>query len=552
VCSRTHIHEIYFSFPVGAQLKQAPRHCKKTVFNPSQYSTKIMYDEEYRPPAGENRPISLRGVQDDEAKRQDEGCLDPVDKKLNQSKEDAKAKLKGSRPDSNAASATISSSGPAYIDNDMKTMPLPSEQDNPDKVSKARAARPSVQSSTSSAKKPTSTARSSVADKEAKAMARSQMVPSRVKRESGEANAKVLSSQEQLVADEEAKASVRNSMVPSRVRRSRGGDGDDELAAATVMEATVFPGSPSAIEDEEEEDSILPGAQKVHGPGAKLEANLNFDDLEATPSEKDDGRPAPGDKDNLEHATAIVAELVPTDTDVSEQLQKMVEDRFNQERKRQVVVEAVQAEPMGNDEQGGKICGVIVSKKYWLLLVVGLLVLVAVAVGAGVLGAAGGGDSGNSGPPKPRPIGVDNGDNDDNDGPEAPTAAPSISRRVELLEAIGATILENDPNALEPGTPTAQALNWMANVDEANLDFTTTRSSVLVERYALAAFYFATNGPTWFNRYNFLEATSVCSWNSVQSIAGVFCNGLSVQQIYFSKFLYCSRMSVPSYHIATT
>jgi hypothetical protein len=202
-----------------------------------------------------------------------------------------------------------------------------------------------------------------------------------------------------LAADEAAKASARNQMVPSRARRTRGaGEGDNELSAATAVEAIVLPVSPRAIENEDY-DSILPGAQYVHGPGATLESTLNFDDLEAPPSFERDDRTAPSEKnDNMEHATtSIVAELAPTNLHRSVKLQKMVEDRFDQERRRQVVVETVQAEPMNNE--GDKMCGVTASSKCWFLLVVGLLVIVAVAVGAGV-GAASGGDSGNSNPPK--------------------------------------------------------------------------------------------------------------------------------------------------------
>jgi hypothetical protein len=119
----------------------------------------------------------------------------------------------------------------------LKTAPAPREQDNakavdPDTVLKARAARRPAQASTSSAKKSTSTARS-VADNEAKAKARDQMVPSRVQPESGMANPKTLS-KEQDGEDKEAKASARKQMVSSSsVRRSGGGGGGDEQLSAT-------------------------------------------------------------------------------------------------------------------------------------------------------------------------------------------------------------------------------------------------------------------------------------------------------------------------------
>jgi hypothetical protein len=154
-----------------------------------------------------------------------------------------------------------------------------------------------------------------------------------------------------------------------------------------------------------------------------LGPTLNFEDLEAPLSEKDD---APSqENDNPEHATVIVMELAATDTDVSKKLQKMVEDRFDQEQKKQVVVEAVQAVPMGNDEEGDNVCGVTTRRKCGLFLVDDLHVIVA-AVGAGIaVGASSGNVSSD---------GSENGSSNNYAPLSGTTAAPAMSGLEEATQ----------------------------------------------------------------------------------------------------------------------
>jgi hypothetical protein len=229
-------------------------------------------------------------------------------------------------------------------------------------------------------------------------------------------------------------------------------------------------------------------------------------------SEQDDG-PAQY-TENLEHATPIVAELAPTDTDTdtddSGKLHRMVEARLEQERKKLVVAETVQSVPMRNHEEDDKKCGVTTSRKCWLLLVAGLLVIVTVAVGAGVGASSGADGSSNTDAPPSGTTNVPTVAPTSRTTAVAPTIAapttPSIQRLNLLIEVIGLTILENDAGALPLASesPQGKAFKWLANEDEANLNFNTEHPSVLVERYALAVLYFATNGPTWTKGNGFL------------------------------------------------
>ena len=62
-------------------------------------------------------------------------------------------------------------------------------------------------------------------------------------------------------------------------------------------------------------------------------------------------------------------------------------------------------------------------------------------------------------------------------------------------------------------------------------------TSIFLERYVLAVFYFATSGPNhWIDTFDFLSTESVCYWNN-NVTRGVFCNEQGyVKDIYLGKF----------------
>jgi hypothetical protein len=69
-------------------------------------------------------------------------------------------------------------------------------------------------------------------------------------------------------------------------------------------------------------------------------------------------------------------------------------------------------------------------------------------------------------------------------------------------------------------------------------------SSMIVERYVMAVFYFATDGPNWLTSYDFLGISSICEWND-SGVLGVLCHDDgSAGQLMLSKFvkLYCLHL----------
>ena len=67
---------------------------------------------------------------------------------------------------------------------------------------------------------------------------------------------------------------------------------------------------------------------------------------------------------------------------------------------------------------------------------------------------------------------------------------------------------------ISAGTYQNTAVNWMVQeFQKQGLDFDKINPTTLLERYALAAFYYATNGDDWDDDYNFLTEASVCDWN---------------------------------------
>jgi hypothetical protein len=117
-----------------------------------------------------------------------------------------------------------------------------------------------------------------------------------------------------------------------------------------------------------------------------------------------------------------------------------------------------------------------------------------------------------------------------------PTIEPSLSptkpSRFDLfLEAL----LVQDPDLevsilTNSSTPQWEALSWLANEDELNLDPETASGSEILERFVLATFFFATDGDNWRNTFKFLQKRSVCEWNNGEPLdsglfGGIGCNG---------------------------
>jgi hypothetical protein len=71
-----------------------------------------------------------------------------------------------------------------------------------------------------------------------------------------------------------------------------------------------------------------------------------------------------------------------------------------------------------------------------------------------------------------------------------------------------------------------QALQWIVFEDEMTAPQSPKFVASLIERYIIALLYFATNGPLWKSKYEFLTPRSVCDWNEVVEgdLFGAYCD----------------------------
>jgi hypothetical protein len=71
-----------------------------------------------------------------------------------------------------------------------------------------------------------------------------------------------------------------------------------------------------------------------------------------------------------------------------------------------------------------------------------------------------------------------------------------------------------------------KALDWIANVDRANLSVDATLDETIKTRYVAATLYYALGGRTWAAQYNFLSEGDICRWNQADTYGlkyGIIC-----------------------------
>lgn len=117
---------------------------------------------------------------------------------------------------------------------------------------------------------------------------------------------------------------------------------------------------------------------------------------------------------------------------------------------------------------------------------------------------------------------------------EAPSTYPTISgfrpRNQELFDKIVAALPAGDDDIREEGTPQNRAYQWL-EADAALQDLSDVK---LVQRFALATFYYSTNGDEWFNNGSWLEALDECLWYTDSSTA-FNCDGDIFTTLEFNK-----------------
>jgi hypothetical protein len=134
-----------------------------------------------------------------------------------------------------------------------------------------------------------------------------------------------------------------------------------------------------------------------------------------------------------------------------------------------------------------------------------------------------------------------------------PDTSLTTSRIESLRDLIGS--LSGYRTVDDPSQPQHAALDWIANIDGAKLNLSSTRYDTLVERYVVSLLYFATKGEAWTTQNGFLSPTHVCEWNSPneQEDSAYFSSGIicdddgNVLQILLGKCVEVSHLMTTEY-----
>jgi hypothetical protein len=106
-------------------------------------------------------------------------------------------------------------------------------------------------------------------------------------------------------------------------------------------------------------------------------------------------------------------------------------------------------------------------------------------------------------------------DNSPEDG--SPTPAPTIPVPTELTELLASVSFDGGAALSNSSTPQYSALTWLAN--NTNLDNYSNKQKI--QRYALATFYYSTNGDKWNNKNGWLSDADECKWYNSKTFNGV-------------------------------
>ena len=109
----------------------------------------------------------------------------------------------------------------------------------------------------------------------------------------------------------------------------------------------------------------------------------------------------------------------------------------------------------------------------------------------------------------------------------APTAAPEMTdaeREKAARAFLMTTGVSVEDDMRTSGTPQHKALKWISREDTLRVpipsnpeDLGTTKARKFVQRYALATFYYATEGDSWFYPFSFLSGKDECEWYEIHT-----------------------------------
>ena len=91
------------------------------------------------------------------------------------------------------------------------------------------------------------------------------------------------------------------------------------------------------------------------------------------------------------------------------------------------------------------------------------------------------------------------------------------SRRADVVDYLVALSISSKTALETPGTPQCDAATWIADDDAFYMPIPpgTNKHNRFVERYALAVFFYATDGPNWHYNLNFLAPMDHCYWSQI-------------------------------------
>jgi hypothetical protein len=147
--------------------------------------------------------------------------------------------------------------------------------------------------------------------------------------------------------------------------------------------------------------------------------------------------------------------------------------------------------------------------------------------------------------------------------PNVPTTAPyKACRALDRTQAVLNVLRTQDPTL--PATTSGPALDWLIFQDPAMIDPCTIGDDsdgdndsdptllLLTQRYALAAFYYATNGPNWTANDMWLSGTSECSWMGVTCDLSGKRGNIVTELALRTYFLYLAGVVVSLLHVSHT
>lgn len=306
-----------------------------------------------------------------------------------------------------------------------------------------------------------------------------------------------------------------------------------------LEDAAFLPTTPGKEEIDASNSVLLyPGAVPIDGPrlAGAHHASLSSDRSSTVQGTHQDLSPAQlQDQQDM----AIAAEVVAEDVDVEAQVHSRMREEADQiaERVRQTLIqEAVQADVMEEESPSEKqnVSTWSQSKKWWVVIGTLAILLVVVVVVLIVVFTTrdNGGGTDATGTVTDAPIGPSTPTTSSTPSPTTaaqtlpptlpPTNPPVQPTRLSLLQE-RLTPVVGEVFSDETG-PQFAALQWLANEDPATLPVETTALSILKNRFIVATLYFATNGESWTNQYNFRSAADICEWNAGSSNDGITCD----------------------------